>query len=200
MDSWPFIYHKVRTRYPDAGTSIKFGKSWTFTAPPDAPVEREFVLKIPGLRYFLTTSGKVDFTTNVPLNAGALEKFYAAHLTHSIFSYKHPVHGTVAVRFKDPLDLPDGITGGYGVLDQIEVTFVEIPGYLPDDSGGDEDDVPENTLIVSSGAYLTDHLNEYVTYTDNSGGDGIPTDSIITSDGDALVSSAGKTIVLVATR
>lgn len=139
MARFNFPYHRVSTKYPNSGTQIQLGRSYVYTAPPEAPDQRRFVLKFRALKYFLV-NGVVDQVTNAEINLGALELFYNLHKMHATFTYPHPVYGDLACRFARPLEIPDGTEGGSGVVENIEVELIEVPGMS--DSG-----VAELTLI-----------------------------------------------------
>lgn len=131
--------HTVSTEYPNSGTQIQLGKSYAFTAPPEAPDQRKFTLKFAAMKYFMA-NGVIDSTIEPKINLAALEIFYSLHKMHATFTYPHPVYGDLACRFSKPLKIPEGVKGGGGVHENIEIEMIEVPGIS--DSG-----VAEMTLI-----------------------------------------------------
>jgi hypothetical protein len=132
MAVFNFPYHTFETKYPASGTQIQMGRSYTYTAPPEAPDQRKFRLKFRAMKYFVA-NGTVDPTTEPEINLAALENFYQLHKMHATFTYIHPVYGQLACRFNKPLSIPSGTIGGDGVVENIEVELVEVPGIS--DSG-----------------------------------------------------------------
>jgi hypothetical protein len=57
---------------------------------------------------------------------GALEAFYLDHLNYKTFIYNSPVYGAVYVRFSSPLQIPEGIESGHGVLNEFNVVLKEV--------------------------------------------------------------------------
>jgi hypothetical protein len=130
MDTFNFPNHRFSTKYPDNGIRVQFGKSYTFAAAPDSPDQRTWVLKFAGFKYYLDGAGALDVTTNASRNnLGTLEAFYKEHGTWKSFTYPHPnpAVGAVAVRFDKPLEIPDGIAGGDGMVPEFDVTLIEVP-------------------------------------------------------------------------
>lgn len=127
MAVFEFPYHKVRTIYPDSARRVQLGNSWEFTSAPNAPDQRTFELTFKGMKYFVNSNGTINKTTQKSLNVGALELFYQQHQTWKKFDYPHPVHGTLQVRFAAPLDIPPGIEGGTGVVEDFQIKFIEQP-------------------------------------------------------------------------
>lgn len=127
METFDFPFHLHKVRYPESGYRMQFGGGYQFSAAPDAPDQRIFTLTFLTLFYFTNEAGEVDCERNPQLNAGALEKFYQRHQLHKKFIYPHPVHGNIVVTFNKPLDLPDGVKGGNGALQQFTVEFIEHP-------------------------------------------------------------------------
>lgn len=129
MLTFDFPYHLVpETDYPDSSVRVSFGRSWIFTAPPDAPDQRTFTLSFTGFKYYVDENGNIDHTTNANINnMAALEDFYQQVRLYDIFIYPHPVYGNVNVRFKDPLKVPKGVKGGDGVLEDFQISLIEVP-------------------------------------------------------------------------
>ena len=187
MEVFRWVYHQQRTRYPDAEPKMKLGSSWDFASKPESPYQREFSLKLQGLRYYFNPdTGFPDGTQRPALNALLLQQFYERHGTWKSFAYRHPVLNWVKVRFKDPLDLPYGLKGGDGIIDEVEITLVEVPGMfgiddidLPpglvepvdpgagwDPQGEYPDPVtgPENGITTDAGDYILTDTGDYLTY------------------------------------
>lgn len=131
MEVFNFPFHKCRTKYPDAGAKVQFGRGWIFAASPEAPPSREFNLTFRGMTYYVESDGKtIDDYTWPGLNMKRLEDFYLRHQTHKSFWYEHPVHGFLKVRFLSALDIPDVHEGGAGVVEEMQIQFKEVPGLV----------------------------------------------------------------------
>lgn len=127
MDTFDFPYHRVRTQYPNNSDSIQFGGSYESTSRPRAPDQRLFILNFAGMKYFFHTDGTVD-TSQVPeINYKRFQEFYEAHGTWDSFTYPHPIHGDLVVRFGAPLADPEGIVGGEGAVGAFEIQLKEQP-------------------------------------------------------------------------
>lgn len=120
-------YYSWTTRYPDNGLRVAFGNSYAFTAGPTAPDQRIFVLKLQAMQYFLTSGGALDLTVNLSRNLGAFEDFYREHYLYKDFDFVHPVYGAMVCKFNRPLEIPEGIPGGDGILETLEVELIEQP-------------------------------------------------------------------------
>lgn len=121
MAVFPAKYFRFSTQYPQTGTRIQLGKSYQFDAPPEAPDQRIFKLKLQGMKYF------DDLVTEPGRNMLVLENFYNAHKLATSFTLDHPVYGSVSCKFNRPLEIPEGIAGGDGALPEIEVELIEQP-------------------------------------------------------------------------
>lgn len=122
-----FSLHKVSTEYQSNNFSMTMGGGYSFDTDGSFPPLRIFNLKFTGFRYYVNSDGEVDAEINKDINnMKALEDFYRDHLTHKTFIYNHPVYGDVKVRFKDPLNIPEGITGAGGVLESFDVKLKEV--------------------------------------------------------------------------
>ena len=133
MADFNFPYHTVRTEYPESGFRVQLGNSYQYSAPPPAPDQRVFKLKFKILKWFTTPTGQIDRAAQPEINIALLEDFYLQHKMFATFTYNHPVHGSVSVRFNKPLQIPEGIEGGDGAVPGVEVEFIEVPGLA--DSG-----------------------------------------------------------------
>lgn len=116
------------TQYPESGTRLQLGNSWTFTAPPDAPDQRIFKLTLQGLRFYVEEDGTtIDTDTEPTRNAGRFDAFYQRHRLWKSFTFNHPQFGPLEVKFHKPLNLPKGIKGGNGLLPEFDIELVEQP-------------------------------------------------------------------------
>lgn len=128
MATFAPIYFTWTTRYPDSGLRVVFGNSYNYTAGPTAPDQRVFLLKLQAMQYFLQPDGVTLNTVTEPVrNLAALEAFYQEHKLHKAFDFNHPVYGLLSVKFNRPLEIPEGIPGGNGVYELIEVELLEQP-------------------------------------------------------------------------
>jgi hypothetical protein len=128
MEIFEFPLHRVNTKYPANSTQVAFGNSYVWSAEPDAPYQRTFVLKMGGFKYYVAEDGSIDVTTNVAVNnLGALEAFYQQHQLWQTFIYPHPVYGNLNCKFSLPLEIPDGTPGGDGIVPEFDLTLTEQP-------------------------------------------------------------------------
>lgn len=127
LETFDFPYHTTETVNPDTGFRGKFGGSYLVTSPPDSPDQREFKLGFTGMQFFVDGTGVVEIVTEVQRNMKVMIDFYILHKLHLSFNYIHPVYGQVVVKFNQPLPEPKGIKGGLGVIEDFEVTLIEIP-------------------------------------------------------------------------
>jgi hypothetical protein len=128
MDTFNFPYHRVSTKEPANGFQISFGSGYTFTSDPDAPDQRVFTLYFTGFQWYVNADNTINATTNAAINnMMALYNFYKAQRLNKTFIYPHPIFGNVNVKFKDPLEVPDGLPGGTGVVKDFQMTMIEQP-------------------------------------------------------------------------
>ena len=84
--------------------------------------------KFNGFKFYVDKEGKYDETTNAAINnMKALEAFYLAHRTYKHFIF--PLHGleNVTCRFRTPLEIPEGLAGGGGVVAPFTIQLIEKP-------------------------------------------------------------------------
>lgn len=127
MAVFPCTYFTYATRYPETGTRIQFGNSYTFAAGPTSPDQRVFTLSLAGMQYFVDDLGAIDLSQEPGRNMAVLEAFYNTHKLHLTFDFNHPVLGLVQCKFNRPLDVPEGVPGGGGVVNDVSVELIEIP-------------------------------------------------------------------------
>ena len=127
METFPAKYFRYSTRYPESGVRMQLGRSYMHTAPPSAPDQRTFVLTLTGMQYFCDGSGGVTTAPEPERNMAVLEEFYNNHKLAFSFLFDHPVHGQLVCKFGRPLEVPEGISGGDGVLEDLKVELLEIP-------------------------------------------------------------------------
>jgi len=129
MEVFPITHFRVETEYPESSVAVQFGKSWTFTAPPDAPDQRGFTLHFTGMKYYVDGSGNLDTTTNAAVNnLRVLQLFYESHRLYEKFQFHHPVEGTLICTFAKPLIIPKGLPGGNGMVEDFTMKLLEHPG------------------------------------------------------------------------
>lgn len=121
-----FPYHKYAMAYPNRRPGVKLGGNWSYTSKPNTPVTRTFKLLFPLFKWFFLEGGVPDLTTEPDINLGRLQKFYEDHEMWDSFLYEHPTQGVVAVKFKAPLEIPEGTSNGNGAVLGITLEFEEI--------------------------------------------------------------------------
>lgn len=126
METFDWPYFVIRTQYPESTIRFQFGRSYTFAVPPTSPDQRIFHLKFPTLVYF-ESAGVLDIATQPDLNLGRLEDFYNRHKMFQSFNFIHPAHGALVCKFNKPLEVPEGLPGGGGSVDEITLELIEIP-------------------------------------------------------------------------
>lgn len=120
-------YFSYSTRYPESGQRIMLGNSYQFDAPPSAPDQRIFILKLKGMTYFVNANGTINATIKPERNLAALEAFYNQHKRAKEFQLNHPVYGAVVCKFNTPLNIPEPLPGGSGVFPDFDLELIEIP-------------------------------------------------------------------------
>ena len=98
-----------------------------YTSPPVAADQRTFIVKVQGMQYFLTALNAIDLTESPGRNMAVLEAFYNEHKMYLNFDFTHPVYGLVVCKFSTPLEIPEGIAGGGGILPTFDLELIEIP-------------------------------------------------------------------------
>lgn len=98
-----------------------------YTSPPVAADQRTFIVKVQGMQYFLTDLNAIDLSESPGRNMAVLEAFYNEHKMYLNFDFTHPVYGLVVCKFSTPLEIPDGISGGNGILPTFDLELIEIP-------------------------------------------------------------------------
>lgn len=127
MAVFPAKYFRFSTKYPQSGTRIQLGRSYQFDTPPEAPDQRIFVLKLQGMQYIVGSQGNLNANLEPERNMLALENFYNDHKLATSFTFDHPVYGSLTCKFNRPLEIPEGLAGGDGVLPEFEVELIEQP-------------------------------------------------------------------------
>lgn len=127
MATFPCTYFTYQTRYPESGIRVQLGNSYQYDVAPEAPDQRIFTLTLPGMQYFLTSGGAIDLVASPGRNMAVLEAFYNTHKRAMAFTFVHPVLGSLQCKFNRPLEIPDGLPGGGGVLNPVTLELVEIP-------------------------------------------------------------------------
>lgn len=127
MALFPATYFTVQTKYPQSGSRVQLGNSYTYTAPPLAPDQRSFIVKLQGMAYFVDSNGLIETVSQPGRNMAVLEDFYSNHKLYLTFQFTHPVYGLLNCKFSRPLEIPDGLPGGNGLLPSFEVELIEIP-------------------------------------------------------------------------
>jgi hypothetical protein len=127
METFPAQFFSFSTQYPQSGTRIQLGNSYQFDAPPPAPDQRVFALQVQGMGYFTDSNGDIDVAYEPGRNLAVLESFYNRHKRAYSFIFPHPVYGPVVCKFLQPLQIPQGLPGGNGLVQPIELELIEIP-------------------------------------------------------------------------
>ena len=124
--TFDFPNHMVEEKYPESGTRLTLGNSYTFATPPTAPDQRIFTLTFQTMWRGLNGNGTVDVTSQPGNNMGALRDYYEDHKLYKTFQYQHPWLGLLNVRFNQPLQMPKGKPDGRGWSEGFTVEFIEM--------------------------------------------------------------------------
>lgn len=127
MAVFPCEYFQTSTKYPDSGSRVQMGNSYVFTAPPTAPDQRVFVVALSGMQYFVDGAGVIDLSSNLSRNMAHLDSFYNDHKLYLSFDFNHPIYGLLRCKFNRPLEIPNGIKGGNGLIEDFSLELMEIP-------------------------------------------------------------------------
>lgn len=85
------------------------------------------MLTLQGMAYFVDVDDNIDLLYEPGRNIAVLENFYQEHKRAIPFDFNHPVYGLISCKFNQPLEIPQGIIGGNGVVGEIEVELIELP-------------------------------------------------------------------------
>jgi hypothetical protein len=110
-----------------SGARIQMGNSYTYTAPPTAPDQRLFTVALSGMQYFVDTNGAIDLVTDLSRNMAHLDSFYNDHKLYLSFDFNHPIYGLVKCKFNRPLEIPNGVQGGNGLVEGFSLELIEMP-------------------------------------------------------------------------
>lgn len=125
LEQYDFIYHKVSHRYRDRSTRLSLGNQWDYVSKPTTPVSRIFTLKYSVMKFF--ENPQLLSPLERRYSADHLDEFYQRHETWKEFLFQHHKFGNVVVRFDQPLELPEGLTGADGAIQPFTVTLREVP-------------------------------------------------------------------------
>lgn len=127
MAVFPATYFPVpAVKYPENGNRVQFANSYAFTAGPQSPDVRIFTVTLTGMAYF-GVAGALDTTSELGRNMAVLEAFYQTVHCNTVFDFPHPVWGTLQCKFNRPLELPEGMLRGFGMLTPFTVELIEQP-------------------------------------------------------------------------
>ena len=121
-----FPFHRVSTSYRQESASYLLGGNYTFRTGRSKAEQRTFKLQFDSMRRLLTPTGKFELAREPQLNLGWLEYFYLRHRNTEPFYYPHPVYGNIKVRFKTPPVFPEGLIGGRGWTQPVEIELIEV--------------------------------------------------------------------------
>ncbi len=122
-----FMNHKRRFKYVRNTNSIDLGKGYSYVSKPDSPLIKEFTLSFSGWRYYFNDDGTIDYNSyKNKNNVAALCSFYETMNMWETFIYKDLQFGHVPVRFAEPLDVPEPVGDGFGVVSDFTVTLKEV--------------------------------------------------------------------------
>lgn len=126
MVNFPFENYKRNFEYVNNSTSIQLGNGYEFVTKPRSPTLKEFTLTFTGFRYYFDDNGNVDHETNAYKdNIATLCDFYDSVQTYDTFTLYDEQFGSVPVRFKDPLKVPQ-TDGRRAVVKEFSITLKEV--------------------------------------------------------------------------
>lgn len=122
-----FMLHKLQTDIQPQGLQISLGGGYSFATDGGYPLVHKLQLKFTGYKFYLKEDKTIDYETNKNINnLGTLYKFYTEKRQNKIFSYDHPLLGLINVRFENPLNIPAGVKNGNGLVEDFEVTLIQV--------------------------------------------------------------------------
>lgn len=128
MAEFDFDYHDPTTEYPETGTRLSLGGSYSFASSPTSPPQRLVTLRFQEMRnYWDRGANSPDVVTNPKINFYRLEAFYKEHELWKTFDYRHPQYGLMKCRFNKPLKTPGKVQGMAGVVEGFTVELIEQP-------------------------------------------------------------------------
>lgn len=114
-----------RTRPPAAQGKGMSMNGWYFSAKPNVPYQKTFVVKLQGLRWYLGVGDGYDTVTDPTFNARRLELFYQQNGTWDNFIFPHPHFGNVVCRFLEPVEVPEAVPNSGGFIEAFDIILVE---------------------------------------------------------------------------
>jgi len=124
IQTFDFPMHKVAVEYPARGKAVTLGNNWDYTVKSHTPVAKKFMLNFTAMRFFDPL--KTLTAQEEQYSLQALEDFYLAHELHETFLYPHERYGAIAVKFFQPLVIPEGITAAEGLHSGIQIVLKQV--------------------------------------------------------------------------
>lgn len=156
-------FFDVETEYKSFSPSTSMGSSYQFSRSSDVPDLRYFNVTIPTMRFYFHPDGSFNLDYERATNLAWLEWMYNVCKLSKPFLFDHPVHGTLSVRFAEPLQIPKGIEGGHSCVEAITVRLVEIVIRKPFPLGpnwGTHVSLPDNSFEFPYHLISTDYRSE----------------------------------------
>lgn len=113
-----------RTKPPQVQARGMSMNGWFFSSRPNVPFQKEFVVKLQGLTWYLQPNGLYDSITNPTFNARRLELFYEKNGTWDNFDFPHPHFGTIRCRFMQPVEVPEAVPNSSGLIEAFDINLV----------------------------------------------------------------------------
>lgn len=107
---------------PDVGSPVDMN-GWEYTAKPNVPYRRKFVVTLTGMRWYMG-NGVLDVTTDPTHNIGRLLAFYRQNQMWDVFAYNHEYLGNILCRFSAPVNPPKGVNSSGGKIDAFDVNLI----------------------------------------------------------------------------
>lgn len=127
MQILDFPYHTCSVRYPERGSQVQMGGSYTYSVKPAAPVARELTLNFDLMKWVRNAQGILSAVPEPEINIMRLDNFYREHEMHTDFIYPHEVYGNMVVKFKAPLEIPPAKRDSFGSVFGVVVSLIEQP-------------------------------------------------------------------------
>ena len=128
METFDFDFHNFESEYPDSGSRMQLGNSYTSAVEPTAPDQRVFILTFTQMLFITDqATGLPSATAQPQINMHRLTLFYERHKLWQPFNYYHMQFGLLVVRFNKPLKIPKLIPGQDGITESFTVELQEQP-------------------------------------------------------------------------
>lgn len=155
---FPCEYYDVEVDVTDETMAAPLGNNYEMVFKRAKKPLKTFKLTVSGMKYIENQENELVIGLEQGLNMGLLEAFYMKYRLSGSFIFTY-AGVDYPVRFKQPLVVPK-VYGNNGVLDSLELVFVETPYKVLENPFREADE----TLVYSPWAYSKGELYEPLLY------------------------------------